>query len=144
MPEDLIGAPAAAPRQPNQTIEAVAPQVAPSLDLFQPTYPLSEQNFMRLRKTSPALAAIGGTVFSFGLSYGLPIAVKVFRERAGDRVWPIADVWIVVILMTFGGVTMLAGLLFSIERFRVIRAIRAHFRTNPGRLKIGSADNDVR
>lgn len=126
----------ALPRQQNQTIEATATQVTPSFGLYQPSFPLTDGDFERLQKVSPALTAIGGSVLSFGLSYGIPVFVKVFRVASDKRAWPVDDLYISGGLCLLGVVLLLAARFFSRERYRVMRKIRDHFKQNPGQHEI--------
>lgn len=60
----------------HQTVVLPAPPTTPSLLLYQPAFPLSEADYLRLTQASPFFAAVGGVLVSFGLSYVLPIVVK--------------------------------------------------------------------
>lgn len=117
--------------------EATRPGDMPILVLSQPVYPVSEAVFLRLQRSNTVLAAVGGTVSSFGLSYALPIIVGAARTPADKWVWPIADVWIAAGLVAVGCALLTLSVLMGQGRRRLVAEMRQHFERNPGHLEVG-------
>jgi len=118
------------------TVNLEAAPTTPSLDLYQPTFPLSEADYLRLTQASPAFAAIGSVFVTFGLTYILPIAVKVLDAEPKLRTWPKADLYIAGGCILLGIICMVLSYWFSSARRDVFRRIRNHFRDNPGHHRV--------
>lgn len=131
VPQPLASGQIARPSEPQPT-ELPAGRVPPSVGLYQPTFPLTEADFLRLQKSSPALSAIGGTVLAFGLSYGLPGLLTTWRIKPDERNWLDDDLMIAGTFVLLGLLFLGLGVLFSRERFQLMKRIRTHFTLNPG------------
>jgi hypothetical protein len=77
--------------------------------------------------------AAGAAVLSFGISYVLPLVVRVFlRDPSPVKA---AEWWVSAITVGAGGLLLLVGLLYSRERRSVLRRIDSHFKNNPAELE---------
>jgi len=120
----------------SQPLQQTVERVAPTHGLFQPCYNLSEADFLRLQQSSPVLAAVGGAITSFSLSYLLPVTVEFFLKPVGARgSFPVAALWVGMGSLAVGLVLLGASLVFSRERHRVMKRIRHHFDSNPSELE---------
>lgn len=126
-------------QQEGQTNELPAGRVTPSLGLYQATFPLSEADFMRLQKSSPAMSAVGGAVLAFGISYALPVVVRLLKLDSSQRDWSQDDLWIGGVIATVGLIFLAMGLLYSRDRNRLMKRIREHFAQNPGHHEVRGA-----
>lgn len=111
--------------------------VAPSVGLYQPVYPLTETEFMRLRQSSPVLTSVAGAVISFGLVYFLPLVVARFLRSAPFRS---EDIWVSGISLGAGILILLLSFFVSSDRRTIVAKIKKHFADNPGQheIRIGS------
>ncbi len=75
----------------HQTVVLPAPPTTPSLLLYQPAFPLSEADYLRLTQASPFFAAVGGVFVSFGLSYVPRIVVKGDPDMTADELQAAID-----------------------------------------------------
>lgn len=127
------------PAQPqvyHQTVVLSAPPTEPSLLLYQPAFPLSEADYLRLTQASPFFAAVGGVLLSFGLSYILPIVVKALDTDPKARSWPMGEIYVAVCCMLLGGLSLALSYWAGTARRNVLSRIRNHFRDNPGRHQV--------
>lgn len=116
-----------------QSIRVEGGTVPPSHGLYQPSFNLSEADYLRLKSTSPTLMAAGAAVLSFGASYALPLVVRVIL-RDTNRVQA-SEWWVAGITIVLGSLILVAGLLYSGERRSVLRRIDSHFKNNPAELE---------
>jgi hypothetical protein len=77
--------------------------------------------------------AAGAAVLSFGISYALPLVVRLFLH---DPI-PVktSEWWVAGITIGLGALLLLGGLLFSRERRSLLRRIDSHFKSNPAELE---------
>jgi hypothetical protein len=77
--------------------------------------------------------AAGAAVLSFGISYALPLVVRVFLHD------PVAvkpsEWWVSGIAVGVGALLLLGGVLYSRERRALLRRIDSHFKNNPAELE---------
>jgi len=123
-------------RQFDKTLTIGDVSTPPSQGLFQPSYALSEADYLRLKQPSRILAGVGGVVLSFSLTYSLPKIVTSLNTSGGKSV-PIEgpDLWISSISFTLGLGLIVVSYFFSGERRRVMKKIKKHFQENPGELE---------
>jgi hypothetical protein len=116
-----------------QSIRVEGGTLPPSHGLYQPSFNLSEADYLRLKSSSPTLMAAGAAVLSFGISYALPLVVRVFL-RDPVAVKP-SEWWVAGIAVGLGALLLLGGLLYSRERRSLLRRIDSHFKNNPAELE---------
>ena len=108
----------------------------PSLVLYQPCYPISEADFLRLQQASPVLASISGGLLSFGCAYALPLVVQVIRKAEGRAMPEATDWWVVGAIFAIGLGFGVASILMSRERRKLLKAMRLHFLGNPAKAEL--------
>lgn len=124
----------------NQPLEVEGGEVAPSYGLFQPCYPLSEADFLRLQKSNSVMAALGGGLTSFALTLGLPLLVAYVRTPS---VAPsIAEVVVVATSLLVGVILLGLASHFSSDRRRIMKKVDEHFRDNPAEPELRMRRND--
>ena len=126
--------------EPQATVEdqefdhAVEFQVAPAEPhhgLYQPYFPLSEADFLRLESRARWPSVSGAALLAFGLTQGLPILnLAVRKQLPGDL--SLARWLLPLVAVIIGGSLIALGLTLSKDRRRVRRTIREHFTKNPG------------
>ena len=111
--------------------------ITPSVGLYQPVYPMTEVEFVKLRQSNPVLSATAGAVISFGLAYALPLLVNYLLADPSSRD-PVkrADVWVASISVGFGMILLFLSFGFSAERRKVLKRMKKHFEENPGQHEI--------
>jgi hypothetical protein len=111
--------------------------VEPSVGLYQPVYPLTEAEFMKLRQSSMVFSAIAGSLISFGLAYALPLLVNHALSDPKTRA-PLkqADLWVAGLTIAVGLVLLGASFTASTERRSLLTRIKKHFSENPGQHEI--------
>lgn len=99
--------------------------------LFSPCFNLSEADFMRLQSSSPVLMAVGGVTIAFALSNGLPLVAAYLLDPAGHP-FPgtLTVVSVVVAPLAVGLICLIVGRLYSRERYKLVKRIRATFAEN--------------
>ena len=119
-----------------ETVEVDGVTSAPSHGLFQPSFPLCEADYLRLQESRPVVAALGGAVLSFALTYGLPRIVAHYQAtEAAPSPLSDTDVWITVIALVVGILLLGASRLMSSAKREVKKRIEQHFSDNPGQLE---------
>lgn len=110
----------------------------PSVGLYQPCFPLSEADFMKMSKTSNTLSALGGAFFSYSVSYALPKVIDAYKSNA-DKLTVIAttDIYIISITFVVGVALFIARDYCSSDKRKVVSKIKNHFIENPGKQVIG-------
>ena len=126
----------------NQPINVDVQETLPTHGLFQPYFPLSEADYLRLKIRSSVLTGLGAGILTFGISYILPKAVSYLRALLTNQTYDISytDVWIGTICIVIGGLLILWGFLFSRDKRNVMKRIKIHFRENPGQPEIRLVD----
>lgn len=115
-------------------LRVTTPKTTPSVGLFQPTYPLTEVDFVNLQRSSPLLAAVGGAVTSFGLSTLLPLGAKLFEQAASERDFLTLELKVSYVTVVVGLAFLGLSFFVSSPRRSVLAKIRSHFRDNPGEM----------
>lgn len=118
------------------TVTVVASDLEPSIGLFQPSFPLTEANFLRMKQTSPVLTSAAGAIIAFGLSYFLPVLIRTLRAPSKDRTWPVDDLMVSGVCLVIGGLLLVFAYFASKGRRRVLRAIEGHFESHPGQHEV--------
>ena len=116
-----------------------APPTTPSLLLYQPAFPLSEADYLRLTQASPFFAAVGSALVSFGLSYVLPIVGKALDTDPKATTWPIVDIYIGGGCILLGVVSLVLSYWRGRARQNVLTNIRTHFENNPVHHEVSGA-----
>jgi hypothetical protein len=109
----------------------------PSHGLFQPYYPLSEADYLRLKGTG-ILYGLGGGVFGFGLTYLLPIVIPYFLaliRHQGYKLSPL-DLSVGLGISVVGLIMIGMGKVMSGDKRKVLKSIDEHFSDNPARPEI--------
>ncbi|HUG02095.1 MAG TPA: hypothetical protein VML95_09525 [Longimicrobiales bacterium] len=127
-------------RRFNQPLEVEGGEVAPSYGLFQPCYPLSEADFLRLQKSNSVMAAIGGGLTSFALTLGLPLLVAYLRQPS--TVPSVPEMVIVAISLVTGLLLLGLATHFSSDRRSIMKKVNEHFRDNPAEPEFRIRRND--
>ena len=113
------------------TLRVTGGRTEPAHGLYQPSFSLGEADFLRLKQASPVLAAIGGSILSFGLVYALPILANYLVKKTPiDKI----EAWISSGTIIVGSLFVLASVLVSRERRKVLRRVKEHFENNPAKL----------
>lgn len=112
-----------------RTVEVEKPEAEPAVGLFQPWYPLSEADFLRLQKSSSIFAGLGGAVSTFGVSFILPKIASNLSENGTPLQGQ--DLLIAAIALIVGIAFIVCSFTLSRERRGVRKKIRKHFQSNP-------------
>jgi amino acid permease len=123
----------------NQTFTVVnSVSTTPSVGLFQPCFPLSEADFIKMSKTSNTLTALGGGIFSYSVSYALPKVIDAYKNNLAKSVdLATTDIYIISVTLVIGVALFIASYYFSSDKRNVIKKIKNHFIENPGKQVIG-------
>lgn len=118
----------------NQTVElpASADQL-PRHSIYQRPYDLTQVDFLRLKQFDPVLAASGGAVISFCLTFGLPLFARWLAPVGGTLSQPLSrNDWLIFFgSAVVGGLLLLFGFLIPSGRRTVLKNIELHFEKNP-------------
>ncbi len=112
-----------------QTVVVADAPTAPVHGLFQPYFPLSHADFLRLQSTSKLLNGLGAGVITFGFTYGLPLFITQLQSgpKMQSRDW-----WIFGGGLLLGIACLVIARVVSSQRLTVVRRIEKHFKENPG------------
>ena len=113
----------------HQTVVVADAATAPVHGLFQPYFPLSHVDFVRLQGTSNLFDGLGAGVITFAFTYGLPLFVT--QLQAGPKMQT-RDWWIVGGGIVAGIVLIVIARVVSSHRRAVLKRIEKHFTDNPG------------
>ena len=119
-------------REVSEPIKVEVDSVVPSHGLYQPSFNLSEADYLRLKQSSPALTGVGGAILAFGLSFSLPLGVNWIFEHSVPST---GDLIVAGVTVLLGAGCLVVGLLYSRERRRVKKRIDEHFENNPAELE---------
>jgi hypothetical protein len=107
----------------------------PDAGIYQPSFPMTEADFLRLGKSNSVLTALGGAVLMFGLQVLLPLMLEYVRSQNATLIVT-ADLAVGVIAFLVGMTLLIIGFAFSRDRRQVLKKIRKHFRDYPGRVAV--------
>jgi len=108
-------------------------EVQPVPGIFQPSYQLTEAEFMHVRQPSVFWTTFGSALFTFGAGYALDKGYDL--SKAGVRITD-GDYWPAVVMIVLGVICFgLSGIL-SRERRAVMKRIRQFFKQNPAQPEV--------
>ena len=113
----------------HQTVVVADAPTAPVHGLFQPYFPLSQVDFLRLQGTSNLLDGLGAGVITFAFTYGLPLFMT--QLRSGPKMQTV-DWWITGGGILLGIALLIVARVVSSHRRAVLKRIEQHFADNPG------------
>lgn len=113
----------------HQTVVVADAPTAPVHGLFQPYFPLSHADFLRLQSTSNLWDGLGAGIITFAFTYGLPLFVT--QLQSGPKMQA-RDWWIVGGAIVGGIVCLVIARIVSSQRRAVLKGIEQHFTENPG------------
>lgn len=121
-------------REFHQTVDVASTPAAPSYGLFQPYFPLTEADYLRMKAPQSVLYGAAAGILAFGVTYLLsPLTALVV-----SWIWPGSPTPSTTNLIMGAGI-LLVGLLVlwaahsrSSERRTVMENIKQHFEENPG------------
>lgn len=121
-------------QQFNQPVQVDAVPAPPSLVLYQPCFPMSEADFLRLQQSDSLLAGLGGAGLTYGVSEGLPILGQLIRGTATLNIT--GPILLPLIAFLAGAVLLIWSVMNAKGKRTVMGKIRRHFAANPGALEI--------
>src|SRR5713226_9519485 len=113
----------------HQTVVVADTPTAPVHGLFQPYFPLSHAELLRLQSTSTLWNGLGASIITVAFTYGLRLLVAQLQSgpKMESRDWWITGGGIVI-----GVVCLVIARIVSSPRRAVLRRIEKHFADNPG------------
>jgi hypothetical protein len=114
-------------------VSPAAAEVPPIPGIFQPSYQLTQVEFMAIQSPSGLLNGLGSVFATFAIGYALPKLVDLI-DKGGRFVlhdFRVAGAILTVGLACFGG-----SWVFSGDRRAVLKRIKQHFKENPAQPEI--------
>jgi len=114
----------------DKTVQVSNVESQPDHGLFQPWYPLSEADFLRLWQSNSLLATLGGATMTFGISYIAPKLVNYCTGVSGAALRD-QEILLAAIAVLVGAALMVGSIVFSRGRRKIRSKIKKHFANYP-------------
>lgn len=127
-------------REFTEPVRVEPARVQPSLGLYQPCYPITEADYLRLKHANSALAGVGGAALSFAVSEGFPLIAKVMRGEITIESLTAIQIILPATALVVGGVLVIMSATLGSGKREVMKRIKQHFANNPGTMEIRAGD----